>query len=114
MSSNTLAELAADPSRVTDVDRDDVPDLLSDLEALRARLWSRLVRPPAPSPNGAPAEADLISATEVGRMLDMSADRVYALAREDRIPHVRIGRSVKFSRQAVAAWIEDGGTDSDG
>ena len=59
---------------------------------------------PSSSPQG-----DLLRAPEVAAMLDLSTDRVYALARQGRIPNVKIGRSVRFARAAVQQWVEDGG-----
>jgi len=59
---------------------------------------------PSSSPQG-----DLLRAPEVAELLDLSTDRVYALARQGRIPNVKIGRSVRFARAAVGAWIESGG-----
>ena len=42
--------------------------------------------------------------------LDLSTDRIYELVRQERIPHVRIGRSVRFDPAVVEAWIAAGGT----
>ena len=53
----------------------------------------------------------LITAPELAEKFDsISRDRLYELAREGLIPHVKIGRSVRFSAQAIAAWLENGGT----
>jgi excisionase family DNA binding protein len=38
-------------------------------------------------------------------MLGMSKDWIYAEARADRIPHVKLGRYTRFRREAVEDWI---------
>ena len=35
--------------------------------------------------------------------------RLYELARQDLIPHVHLGRQIRFSEQAIRAWVADGG-----
>lgn len=35
--------------------------------------------------------------------------RIYELCRKGLIPHVRIGRRVKFDPQAIEEWISKGG-----
>lgn len=42
----------------------------------------------------------------------MGTDWVYEQTRKGRIPHIRLGRSVRYRRTAILAWlerIEDGG-----
>jgi excisionase family DNA binding protein len=55
----------------------------------------------------------LLTVDEVAAMIGMGRDWVYAEARAGRIPHVKLGRYVKFRAEAVEAWlreIERGGT----
>ena len=53
----------------------------------------------------------LLTAPELAEKFDsISRDRLYELARDGLIPHVKIGRSVRFSARAISAWIENGGT----
>jgi excisionase family DNA binding protein len=40
--------------------------------------------------------------------------RVYQLVRSGALPHVRLGRSVKFDRHVVEEWIRRGGTHAQG
>lgn len=49
-------------------------------------------------------------AQEVAEALGLPLHRVYALTRENRIPHVRIGRQVRYPVAKLVAWIEAGGT----
>jgi len=47
----------------------------------------------------------LIEADDVADMLGMSRDWVYAEVRADRIPHVKLGRYVRFRAEAIEDWI---------
>ncbi len=51
----------------------------------------------------------LLIAEEVAEILKVNKDRVYSLARQGVIPHVRIGRQVRFSESALHDWILRGG-----
>jgi len=60
-------------------------------------------------------EPAVYTADEVAKLLQLSTDRVYAMTREGSIPHVRLGRSVRYPRRAIHAWLdgeEAGGVES--
>jgi excisionase family DNA binding protein len=46
----------------------------------------------------------LVDAAEAGRLLSVPASWVLAEARADRIPHVRLGRYVRFSAEDLEDW----------
>jgi excisionase family DNA binding protein len=48
----------------------------------------------------------LLTAAEVAEMLVLPERWVRDASREGRIPHVRLGRYVRFRREAVLEWIE--------
>ena len=51
---------------------------------------------------------DLIGYEEAARLLGMPVNTLYGWVHERRLPHVRLGpRLVRFSRRALAAWIEE-------
>ena len=52
----------------------------------------------------------LITAGDLAGLLEVSKARIYELAREGLLPAVRLGRTIRFSRAAVNAFIRDGGT----
>lgn len=56
----------------------------------------------------------LLTAQEVADQTGLPLSRVYELSREDQIPHVRLGRALRYSAPAVREWIEAGGTGYDG
>lgn len=81
MTSPTLAELAT------------LPDVVRSLQARVAELETKLQ--PLPM-------TELVDATEAGRLLGMSAGAVRAAARRGTIPAIKVGRRVRFSREALA------------
>jgi len=54
-----------------------------------------------------PAAGVLLTADEVAALLRVSKAWVYAQTRAGRIPHVRLGRHVRYRRAAIESWVED-------
>lgn len=52
----------------------------------------------------------LLTADAVAEVTGMSKPRIYELARIGAMPSVRLGRTVRFSAEALLAWVEAGGT----
>jgi len=52
----------------------------------------------------------LITAREVSESTGLSLRRIYELSRTGVIPHVRLGRSVRFSATELSSWFQEGGT----
>jgi excisionase family DNA binding protein len=46
-----------------------------------------------------------LEAKELAALLSVSPISIYKLARSKRIPHVRIGTSVRFCGRTVAQWL---------
>ncbi len=51
----------------------------------------------------------LLSADQTGAVLGVSRGRVYELARLGILPHVRLGRQLRVSREALEMFIAEGG-----
>ena len=51
----------------------------------------------------------LLVVGEAAPLLGVSEQRLLDLARRKLVPHVRLGRSVKFSVEALRKWVESGG-----
>jgi excisionase family DNA binding protein len=49
--------------------------------------------------------SSLLTADQVAADLGVSKDWVYAEVRAGRIPHVRLGRNVRFRAAAIDEWI---------
>jgi len=59
-----------------------------------------------PPPSDTAATDPLLTAEEVAALLQVTQAWVYAETRRRRIPHVRLGRYVRYRRSAVQGWIE--------
>jgi excisionase family DNA binding protein len=51
----------------------------------------------------------LLLPAEAAAQLRVPESWLYLAAREDRFPHVRIGRYVRFRQEDVTEWIRTGG-----
>lgn len=52
-------------------------------------------------------EDGLLTAEEVATILQVTPAWVYAETRRRHIPHVRLGRYVRYRRLALAAWLDE-------
>jgi excisionase family DNA binding protein len=48
----------------------------------------------------------VLVASEVAELLRMTPAWVYAETRANRLPHVRLGRYVRYRRATILAWLE--------
>lgn len=46
-----------------------------------------------------------VSNKEAAEILNMHPDRLYRLAREGKVPHIRLGRSVRYRVSALLEWM---------
>lgn len=60
-----------------------------------------------PVRNIAPIDPMLIRAPEAAKLLNLSERTVWTLTKERKVPFVRIGRSIRYSPEALRAWITD-------
>ena len=51
----------------------------------------------------------IVSVKPIAELLDVKPSRVYDLAQQDLIPHIKLGRQVRFDLDKVEAWLEAGG-----
>lgn len=56
----------------------------------------------------------LLTAKQLARQTSLPLSRVYALAREGKLPVIRLGRAMRFDPDAVRAFFDDGGTAGNG
>ena len=49
----------------------------------------------------------LLTAKEVGELLQLNASWVLDAARRNAIPHIRLGRYVRFRRIDIETWLSD-------
>jgi len=55
-----------------------------------------------------PPEDRLLTAEEVAAFMRVTRSWVYAETRRDGLPHVRLGRYVRYRRSAIERWLETG------
>lgn len=48
----------------------------------------------------------LLEAEDVANYLGVRPDRVYREVRAGRLPHIRLGRAVRFRRESIEAWVD--------
>lgn len=58
------------------------------------------------APDAPRADEPLLTADEVADVLRVTTSWVYAETRAYRLPHVRLGRYVRYRRSAITAWID--------
>lgn len=103
-----LAHFVANPARVAELGAEDVPALLGALEQLRAALWARLVRVPAPvdrDRNSAVGE-QVLTVAEVAAELKFTRGYVYDAIRRGQLSAVHTGKYVRIRRAALTAWLD--------
>lgn len=49
----------------------------------------------------------LLTAEEVASLMRVTTAWVYAESRRDALPHVRLGRYVRFRRSAIERWLDE-------
>lgn len=54
----------------------------------------------------APIDRELLRAEEVARVLGIGRSKVFEMLRAGELPVIRLGRSVRIPRRALAEWIE--------
>jgi excisionase family DNA binding protein len=52
----------------------------------------------------------LLTAAELASVLGVPRWRLYELTRAGLLPHIRLGRAVRYDPERVNAWLHDGGT----
>ena len=58
-------------------------------------------------PHPADDDFELLTASEASELIRLPRSSVYELARNRRIPFVRIGRRIFFVRAALVQWVID-------
>lgn len=79
----------------------ELPELVGLFERLKAQAWSKMTTPG----NGAVVSGpETYTIPEVAGLLKISEYRAYELARQGKLPHSKIGKSVRVSAAQLAAF----------
>ena len=86
--------------------RDALPALIGAIEAAKAIAWGRLSMPAAEAHAVAPDVASM-TAGELAALYHVPRSFFYELARQNRVPCMRLGRYVRFSRPYVERALSE-------
>lgn len=107
MAPATLAIVAADSERVADVHPSEIPALIGEAEALRARLWARLqAAAPTPPPRQTKARPEtLLTVQQAAERLAVTTRWLYRNA--GKLPFTRrlSAGTLRFSEQGLERWM---------
>jgi excisionase family DNA binding protein len=79
--------------------------VLPELERARARLWlSMLTSHPAPPEAPAEPAQQLLTVKEAAKYLRFSRGHTYELVRSGQLRGIRVGRTIRITREALAEW----------
>ena len=76
--------------------------LIGELEKMRALAWSKIMARPLADQNA--QGHDLMTMAEAAKRLSIPESRAYDLARQKKLPAVRIGKYVRVSAQALEEY----------
>ena len=86
----------------------ELPALIGKLEQAKALALFRLSCAPlqtaAASSNGGNA---FLNVEEVHQLLNVPVSYVYDLARQHKLPSVKVGKYLRFQREAILHWVEE-------
>ena len=83
------------------------PGLLGELERLKALAWVRLTTPSDGSCERSQPGNQLLTIPQASERLALPVGRVYELARQGKLPVVRVGKYVRIQADQLARWIGD-------
>jgi excisionase family DNA binding protein len=87
---------------INGADATDCPELIGMLEQLKAYAWARMLHPKVSSS----ADDDLMDMVQVAKKLNIPPCRAYELARQGKIPTVKIGKYVRVTYTALKKYEE--------
>jgi predicted DNA-binding transcriptional regulator AlpA len=104
VTSVTLADLARDPGRASEVSIDAIPGLLGEVERLKATLWARLASPHASRPPAGDGER-LLTVEQAAERLGTSVDWLYRHAAGLPFTVRLAARQLRFSAAGIDRYI---------
>jgi excisionase family DNA binding protein len=82
-----------------------IPTLIGALERCKAELLAKLISTAAVAAPTYSSDAELLSIPQVAQRLSVPTGRIYELARQGRLPTVRVGKYVRVQAHVLEAWI---------
>lgn len=87
---------------IADATPGECPLLLGELERLKGVAWGRIMAGHMPTLSA--EQPDLLTMAEASKRLSIPESRAYELARQGKLPAVRIGKYVRVSAKALAEY----------
>jgi excisionase family DNA binding protein len=87
---------------IHDADLENCAALIGDLEKIKAIAWGKIMGRPSANQNS--QSNDLLTMAEVATRLSIPESKAYELARQGKLPAVRIGKYVRMSVQALLEY----------
>lgn len=56
---------------------------------------------------GQPLTEPLLTAVDAAELLRVPKSTLYELVRSRDLPHVKVGRALRFTRAGLSRWVED-------
>lgn len=83
------------------------PSLLGELERLKALAWVRLITYNHGTGELSQSGNQLLTIPQVSERLALPVSRVYELARQGKLPVVRVGKYVRVQAVQLAKWMQE-------
>jgi len=100
-----LARMRAPRERGAQALRLEIVEARSQLEAALGQFLPKMPEmPEMPAEPAKPAKA-LLTVQEAAALLALSDKTLYRMVRLGQVPHVRVGRSLRFRREELGVWI---------
>ena len=80
----------------------DCPGLLGELERLKGIAWGKIIA--GEGGNQTTRANDLLTMAQVAKRLNVPETRAYELARQGKLPAVKIGKYVRMTAKALAEY----------
>jgi excisionase family DNA binding protein len=84
---------------------EDIPALLGELERLKGILWNRMMTLCSSASNHTPDAITLLTMPQVAKRLAIPEGRAYELARQGRLPTVKVGKYIRISQAKLETWL---------
>jgi len=94
------------PSGTKTADEPPPAKLPQTLGSLLARGQASAHAAAVPTMRGAASDHDVIDVNGVVRLLRVGRNKVYELVARNQIPHRRVGKQIRFSRDAIMRWLD--------
>lgn len=66
-----------------------------------------MTQPVEDRPNIGALTEPLLNADEAAQLLHVPRSTLYELVRSRHLPHVRVGRALRFTRNQLARWVDE-------